>query len=282
MFSLFITLKLDQEIRAGSPQYPLGDSTVRILNAALSVLLLIAFAATAVGEEAAEETEAGSSPHQFSANVLIATEYLYRGISQSNEDPALQGGFDYTYEPWGFYMGFWASSIEFNARTANTSSIETNFYGGFAGEFPIGVSWNIGGLYYYYPDTDEDLGADYNFVELYGNLGYTFEAALDPTVDVGFAWSPDFYGEDDDGLYLHGKLSVSLPYNFGLSTMFGYQDVDGDLTSGPAGFDYSHWNVGLSYDYSILSFEVSWNDGSDDCGPSDICEAWLFTVSSSW
>ena len=248
-----------------------------ILNTALAVTLL-----AWISSRACADDEASDSPHVFSANVLIATEYLYRGISQSNEDPALQGGFDYAYEPLGFYVGFWASSIEFNARTTNTSSIETNFYGGFAGEFPVRVSWDIGGLYYYYPDTNEDVGVDYNFVEVYGNLGYTFKASLDSTVDVGFAYSPDFFGEDGDGLYLHSKLSFTLPYDFGVYTMFAYQDVDGDLTSGPAGFDYNHYAVGLTYEISILTFDASWNDAIDDCGAGDICEAILFSVSSSW
>ena len=250
---------------------------MKFMNAVLSLILLGALASTVTADDAV-----GESPHAFSVNVRIATEYLYRGISQSNEDPALQGGFDYAYEPLGFYMGFWASSIEFNAMTTNTSSIETNFYGGFAGEFPIGVSWDIGGLYYYYPDTHEDIGADYNFVELYGNLGYSFEATLEPTLDIGFAWSPDFYGEDGGGLYLHSKLSFTLPYNFGVYTLFAYQEVDGDLTSGPLGFDYNHYAIGLTYEYSILTFDASWNDASVDCGAGAICEALLFSVSSSW
>ena len=135
------------------------------------------------------------SPHKFSANVLIATEYLYRGISQSNEDPALQGGFDYTYEPLGFYMGFWASSIEFNAQTTNTSSIETNFYGGFAGEFPIGVSWDIGGLYYYYPDYERRCRRRLQFRRGLRQSGLHVQSVA------------RFFGEDGDGLYLHSKLS---------------------------------------------------------------------------
>ena len=150
-----------------------------------------------------------------SVAALLATAYLYRGISQSNEDPALQGGFDYAYEPLGFYAGFWASSIEFNAQTTNTSSIETNFY-----------------------------------------------------------------AEDGDALYLHSKLSFTLPYEFGVYTMFAYQDVNGDLTSGPAGFDYNHYAVGLTYAYSILTFDASWHDASDDYGAGDLCQALVFSVSS--
>ena len=103
--------------------------SVMILAAALSMPLVV------VADDAV-----GDSPHQFSANVLMATEYLYRGLTKSNEDPAIQGGFDYSHETLGVYVGFWASSIEFNAGTTNTASIETNFYGGIAGEFDNGVS----------------------------------------------------------------------------------------------------------------------------------------------
>ena len=262
--------------RPGHTQW-FGEITVKIFATGMWVALVAWMSMNAYADDAV-----GESPHKFSANVLIATEYLYRGMSQSNEDPALQGGFDYAYDPLGFYVGFWASSIEFNAQTTNTSSIETNFYGGFAGEFAIGASWDIGGLYYYYPDTNEDVGADYNFVEVYGNLGYTFKASLEPTVDVSFAYSPDFFGEDGDGLYLHSKLSFFFPYGFGAYTTFAYQDVDGDLTSGRVGCDYTHYAVGLTYEYRMLTFDASWNDASDDCGTGDICEALLFSVSSSW
>ena len=222
----------------------------------------------------------GDSPHKFSANVLVATEYLYRGLSQSNEDPAIQGGFDYSHETLGFYAGAWASNLEFNAQTTNTASIEIDFYGGFAGDFSNGVSWDVGGMYYYYPDTNEDVGADFNFVELYGNLGYTIEASWDPTVDVGFAWSPDFFGEDDDGIYVHGTFGLSLPHNFGVYTTVGFQDVAGDKTT-PGGYDYVHYAVGITYDFGILTFDGSWNDAEDNCG-GDICEALVLSVSSSW
>ena len=241
-----------------------------ILAAALSMPLVV------VADDAA-----GDSPHQFSANVLMATEYLYRGLTKSNEDPAIQGGFDYSHETLGVYVGFWASSIEFNAGTTNTASIETNFYGGIAGEFNNGVSWDIGGLYYYYPDSNEDTVGDFNFVEVYGNLGYTVEASRDPTIDFGIAYTPDFFGEDDDGIYLYGGLSFTLPHNFDIYSNIGYQDVNGGKTSGPAGFNYVHYAVGLTYDFGILTFDGSWNDADDDCGPGDACEVFVLTVSSS-
>jgi hypothetical protein len=62
----------------------------------------------------------------------------------------------------------------------------------------------------------------------------------------------------------------------------GYQDVDGDETSGPAGFDYVHWAIGMSKDIGIFTADLSWQDGSDLTGCSDACEAVVFSVSSSF
>ncbi|MCG8324041.1 MAG: TorF family putative porin [Thiotrichales bacterium] len=224
---------------------------------------------------------AGDSPHEFSANIALTTDYLYRGISQTSEEPAIQGGFDYSYSPWGFYAGVWASNLDFED---GDTSIEIDYYGGFAGEFANGISWDIGGLYYQYPGTDADAGADFDFVEAYGSLGYTFsDVVFEPTFGVGVAWSPDFFGEDDDGIYVNGTLDLSLPHDFGLSFLVGHQDVDGDKTTGPAGFDYTHYVVGVNKSWKIFDFDVSYYDTSDetDCG-GDICEALVFTISSSF
>ena len=78
--------------------------------------------------------EESSSPHTWSANMLMASEYVFRGITQSNEDPAIQVGIDYAHDS-GFYIGTWASSVEFNSGNADGTQIETNLYGGFAGSF---------------------------------------------------------------------------------------------------------------------------------------------------
>jgi uncharacterized protein (TIGR02001 family) len=227
---------------------------------------------------------AEDSPHEFSANMALTTDYMYRGISQSNEQPAISGGFDWAYSTGGFadvYAGIWASSLDFSD---GDTSIEIDYYGGLTGEFSNGISWDVGGLYYQYPGTDADAGADFDFAEVYGNLGYTFaDVSLEPSVGFGVAYSPDFFGEDGDGLYLSGTLDLSLPMGFGLSFLVGHQDVDGDKTSGPAGFDYTHYVVGLNKSVSIFDFDVSYYDSSDetDCG-GDICEAIVFTVSSSF
>ena len=219
------------------------------------------------------------SPHSFSANVTLTSDYVYRGISQTNEDPALQGGFDYSHES-GFYLGVWASSLEFNGGTSDAPSLEIDVYGGVSGELQNGIGWDIGALYYIYPDQNEDVDGDYDFLEFYGSLGYTWDTEYQPSADIGIAYSPDFYGEDDTGIWVHGGLGFSIPDMVDPYVQVGYQDVDGDKTSD--GFDYTYYAIGVSKSIDIFTFDLSWQDASDLDGCDDACEAVVFSVSSSW
>ncbi len=228
------------------------------------------------------------SPHEFSGNVALSTEYVFRGITQSNEDPAVSGGFDYSYTPFGFYAGVWTSSIEFNiddtGRDPDDASLEMDYYAGFSGEFPYGIGWDVSGWYYFYPGNDEDDLAEYDYWEAAGELSYTFEAPWEPSISGGVVWSPDYFGEDDTSIYGWGELGLSLPLNFGLSFYVGHLDVDGDQLT--AGYSYTHWSVGGSYEIGGFGFDLSYFDADDDCADElgiddDFCEGVLFSVSRS-
>lgn len=249
----------------------------QMIGFACSAALLVAsFNATAEHHE-----DASSSGHTFSANVLIATEYLYRGITQTNEDPTIQGGMDYSHSS-GFYAGTWASNLEFNPSTTDAASLEMNFYGGYGFDF-AGLSYDVGYLYYLYTGQNEDAaGGDYDFWEIYGSISKAFEGSLAPSVSVGFAWSPDFYGEDGDGIYINSSIGISLPAGINPYVNIGYQDVSGDETT-PAGFDYWHYAVGASKSFGAFTFDISWNEADNYCsGDQSACEAVVFAVSSAW
>jgi len=219
---------------------------------------------TAVAEE---------SPHEFSANVALTTNYMYRGVTQTSSNPAIQGGFDYAHSS-GAYAGIWASSLEFGAGDDDTS-LEIDYYGGIAGDFSNGISWDIGGLYYQYPATDADAVGDFDFFEVYGSLGYTFESvSFEPSIGTSVAYSPDFFGETGDAYYFTGDFGLSLPYGVGLSFTYGNQSID-------KGTDYSHIVVGLNKDISIFNFDLSYYEGINDCAEA-LCDSAVFTVSSSF
>lgn len=223
---------------------------------------------------------AGESTHEFSANVAYTTNYMYRGFTQTSEGPAIQGGFDYAHSS-GFYAGTWASSLEFGGGDDDTN-IEIDYYAGFGGDIgSTGLSYDLGALYYQYPNTNADAAGDFDFLEFYGNLSYTFNTTLQPTIGVGLAYSSDYFGEDDDSLYATGSLDVSLPYDVGLSFLVGNLNVDGDKTS-PGGFDYTHFAIGMNKPWSIFDFDVTYYDAGNDCGTNEQCESVVFTVSGSF
>ncbi len=203
--------------------------------------------------------------------MTFTTDYLYRGISQTSEQPAIQGSVDYSHEPSGLYLGGWGSNVDFAA------SSEFDIYGGIAGELANGMRWDVGGVYYIYPGSSAQ--PEENFVEVYFNTGYTFAYPYQPTLAAGLAYSPDFFGEDGAAVYVYGSVDFSLPHDFGLSFHVGYQDVAGDQTTGPAGFNYSHYSIGLGRQFGQWEVSASWNDAEDDCGGGGICQAVVASIS---
>jgi len=232
---------------------------------------------------------ADDSPHEFSANVALSTDYRFRGISQTTEDPALSGGFDYSYSPIGFYAGVWASNLDFGEPTGpggvnDTADLEIDFYGGIAGELPNGIGWDVGGLYYYYPGSDPGAFAnDYDYFEVYGSLSYDFGMF---NVAGGANYSPDYFAESDDAVYLYGDVGVPLPVaGLTLSGHVGHQWIDDNATFGTP--DYVDWILGLSKDIGPFTFDLSYVDtdmSNAECfGGTDFCDATaIFTISSSW
>src|SRR5690554_5200838 len=108
----------------------------------------------------------------ISANLTIASDYAFRGISQTDQRPAIQGGFDYAHGS-GLYVGTWASNI-----SDGTAGIETNLYGGYAFELgPVGV--DAGLLRYYYPGSLASANTTEAYVGLtWEFLSFTYSHAL--------------------------------------------------------------------------------------------------------
>ena len=206
-------------------------------KSALVMMILVCCAVPSFAEEAA-------SPHSISGSITMATDYVYRGITQTDEEPTIQGSFDYGHES-GFYAGVWASNIDF------AGSIEMDWYAGFANEVG-GLGYDFMILYYSYPGADDDA-AELNFLELHVGLSYGFDVGLSPTIGVGYDYSPDFYGEDDTGYHYSGSLDLTLPMDIGFGATYAYQDIEGDKTT-PGGLDYAYWKIGLSKE--IVGFEL--------------------------
>lgn len=108
----------------------------------------------------------------FAGNMGLSSEYIYRGIGQTDRHPAISGGFDLGHSS-GFYIGNWNSSISwFQDATGVSAPIEMDFYGGYKGTIMEDLTFDIGDLYYYYPHSPLNGVTSPNTNEVYGALSY--------------------------------------------------------------------------------------------------------------
>ena len=89
----------------------------------------------------------GVSANEVEANIALSTDYVFRGFSQTDENPAISGGFDYAFDS-GFYLGTWASNVDFG----NDTSIEIDLYAGYAFDLTDSVSLDLSAVQFIYPD----------------------------------------------------------------------------------------------------------------------------------
>jgi uncharacterized protein (TIGR02001 family) len=231
----------------------------KVAAVAVTGLVLISAAPVSAAEMA-------GIPGTFSANVGFVSEYYFRGISQNDDAPAIQGGFDYEVEiakPTSFYLGVWGSNVDFNeASGIDGATMEMDVYGGLKGTIgKTGVSWSLGGIYYMYPGADSTL--NYDFFEIAGSLGYDFGPAA---VTASLNYSPDNFGASGTAYYPKLAVSAPVPAVKGLSVN-GYvakQYIKNETAFGSP--DYIEWNFGVGY--SIAGFDLSLNYSDTDISPS--------------
>lgn len=237
---------------------------------ALSVCLLTPFAAHASLEDYGVSS---------SANVGFVSEYSFRGIAQSNENPALQGGFDLEHDS-GVYAGVWASNVNFN--DGDEAHMEFDLYGGFTNSIHD-FNYDVGFIYYAYPGADNSL--NYDFWEGSVAVGYDFEAF---STSVSVNYSPEYFGDSGDAFYYAAAVGVPLPNDFTLGAHVGLQTIDDEAaffgTSSPEG-SYKDWSVSLGYTLSGFDLSLQYVDTDLD-EPSECADGCdgraIFGVSRSF
>jgi len=217
---------------------PIKLSSLRaLLLASSTAFALIAIDSPALAEE--------PSALSFSANAALVSDYRFRGISLSNKDIAIQGGFDISSNT-GFYIGSWGSSIEH----FNGAELELDIYGGYATSIK-GLEFDVGILAYTYASSENTT-----YWEAYSSLdGSTGTLAW--TLGAAYAFDQTSIGSDDN-IYVY--LDASLPINVGplsLATHLAYED-------GAFGNDKFDWSLGINYDFEKFSIGVAYVDTNID------------------
>lgn len=215
-----------------------------ILATAISAALTSGIASA---QTAPAAPEAKKPDHEVSFNLGVASEYRYRGISQSRFDPALQGGADYTHNPTGLYAGTWFSTIKWiKDAGGGNKNVEIDVYGGKKGDLGGGFSYDVGGLYYWYPDNN--LNPRANTFELYGKVGYgpayvKYSHSL--TNLFGFA-------DSKNSGYLDVGADVDLGSGYTLNLHAGHQWVNHNNA-----FSYSDYKVGVTKEFFGVGFNLA-------------------------
>lgn len=201
---------------------------------------------------------------EISGNVALATDYVFRGFSQTNEDPAISGGFDYDFGN-GFSVGTWASNVNFGSDT----STEIDLYAGYSFEVSEGVSIDLSYIYFAYPgDTD-----DFNYSEFV--VGTSVGG-----VGLSLVYSPDYFGGDDSAIVLNADYSLSLAENLGLDLHVGYSDVDAEDFFAPGEDSYIDYSIGLSTSAAGVDLGLTfYGTDLDDIDAAD--ERVVFSISKS-
>ncbi len=256
------------------------------MNTFKKTTLALAISALAGGAMAQSAPAPAPAPEKspITANVTVVNDYRYRGISQSNFKPAIQGGFDYAHES-GFYIGNWNSSITwisdaYGASTATASTIsapvEMDFYAGFKKELiGEGFASDIGVLQYYYPisgtmpaannTSARQTGADRqttnqnpNTTEVYIAQNFTF-GPVNGFVKFSYALTNLFGFYNSAGSY-YPDLTVNYDtgvWGLTLNGHVGYQYI----ANNKPGYDFSYtdYKLGVTKDFGGgLSANVSY------------------------
>nr|WP_089219447.1 TorF family putative porin [Sphingomonas laterariae] len=205
----------------------------------LSALALTVAAAPAFAADEAEST----SDWALSGGVTAVSDYRFRGISLSDEDPAIQPTLTLSHSS-GFYGGTWMSNLD---DTDTYGEWEIDLYAGWTGEVASGTTVDAAVVYYYYPGGHGDS----DYFEPYVSVAHTFGPV---TAKGGVNWAPssDATG-NEDYVYLYGQLSAAIPNTpVTLTGRLGNQDL------GPS--SYTEWAIGASATFGAITAGIQYVD----------------------
>jgi uncharacterized protein (TIGR02001 family) len=255
-----------------------------VLAAGIVVLLATGSASGAdivTKERAAPAISPAPSPWDLAFGGALMSDYVFRGITQSDHGPAVTAYFEprYNINPnLQLYAGIAGTSV----RLPTTPSAEIDLYAGFRPTFgPLAL--DFGFMYYWYPREVQFDGvtriyangattlANTDFWEVYGKSTYTFNDAFSAGLSVYY--TPSYLGTDAPGTYLSGtaKLNLSgLPKDWGWFVSgelahywLGTARADGVLFTAPINLpDYTTWNVGLAFTYKVFTLDLRYYDTS--------------------
>lgn len=204
---------------------------------ALAIASLAILTAPAFAEDAKP-----TSPHTVTGNFSLTSQYVFRGMAQSDSKPAIQGGYDYAHAS-GFYAGVWASSASWVSDAGiGSNALEVDGYLGFKKTFLKDFTADLGVITYYYPGTYGAVPSGFakpHTTEAYLGLSYKWV-----TLKYSHSLSDDFFGAPDckNVKYYDATANVPLPAGLTLGLHAGRQQFPTSYKSA----SYNDYKMALS------------------------------------
>ena len=213
---------------------------------AIAFALSVAFFAhplMALAQEAAVETEEETS--NLSWNLTLTSDYVFRGISQTSENPALQGGLDYAFGESGFYTGVWASNVDFD--DSDGPNIELDGTAGWGMSLSDDWSLDLHFVRYFYFGENSAYGSiDYN--------EYFISTSFREMLTFTAAYADDYSNSGVSSQYYAVDGSWDVGHEFNLSAGLGYSK----FSEGTG--DYTDWSLGLSRQFGPVEIDLTYHD----------------------
>lgn len=182
-------------------------------------------------EEEAQPATIGAGGISISGEAVLLSDYRYRGISRSDEDPAAQASLTVS-SAGGLYAGARGTTLR---DIEDFGDVQLDLYAGYSRPLGLGTSIDAGLLYYYFPDGEGET----DYFEPYASVTHTL-GPVEASIGAKYAWAQDALGGEDI-LYLFGEVEAAIPLTpVTLTAQAGRQDA-GSLGS------YWNWSLGGRY-----------------------------------
>ena len=197
---------------------------------------------------ATENTALSNLGLSFSGSAAITSDYRFRGITQTQNDPAIQAGFTLAHTS-GLYFGLWGSNVDFGEDSPSLELDPSLGFATYLSSLPGKPLLDVGVLYYNYP-SDSDL----NWVELYGKLGFKDAIISGDNILTNVNYTNDYAGLDGDSWNFN--VGYTVPFGstgFGGIASVGYTTVDKDKYDFNDDDNYVDWKAGVTYGFKSVS-----------------------------
>jgi len=251
----------------------------------MNKLAALLAASTMVAASSAMAWESEDGMHSTSASVALSSDYMWRGASQTDNEMAISGSFDYGHAS-GLYAGAWASNVD----STRDRHIEVNVYTGYANEIgDTGIGYDVGFRRYIFDGDDGMSGGPDDWNEYSLGLSYSH-------FGLKISHTEDFNGTDEEATHYLLTFNHALPYDMHLHAgyaFYDFNDVDDVFGTTPNNVDnpLQDYAIGVSKDMFGFTWDVTWyetlEDGKDATenatGSDNISEGrFVATVSKSF